>query len=112
MLNMTSDACHYIKFLSLVDAVKFPALDPIEERLLNYLTLGWYSDKKMTVLETMKATPDISPSTVHRRIKTLRKKGLVVLDVDPIDNRIKYIVHTDLTNQYFTQLGQCLYKAI
>lgn len=112
MLNITSDASRYIKFLSLADAVKFPVLDPIEERLLHYITLGWYSDKRMTVLETMKATPDISPSTVHRRIKTLRKKGLVGLDVDPIDNRIKYIVHTDLTNRYFTQLGQCLSKAV
>ena len=66
----------------------------------------------MTVLETMKATPDLSPSTVHRRLKTLRKKGLVTLDVNQIDNRIKYIVHTDLTNRYFTQLGHCLSQAL
>ena len=51
---------------------------------------------------------DISPSTVHRRLKTLRKKGFINLDVDQIDNRIKYIVHTDLTNRYFSHLGQCL----
>ena len=112
MLNISSKALHYIKFLNFVQAVKFPALDPIEERLLNYLAAAWYSDKKMTVLETMKATPDLSPSTVHRRLKTLRKKGLVTLDVNQIDNRIKYIVHTDLTNRYFTQLGHCLSQAL
>ena len=61
MLNISSKALHYIKFLNFVQAVKFPALDPIEERLLNYLAAAWYSDKKMTVLETMKATPGLPP---------------------------------------------------
>ncbi len=111
MLNISSKALLYIKFLSLEQAVEFPALDPLEERLLNYLAVAWYSDKKMTVLETMKATPNFSSSTVHRRLKTLRKKGLIALDVDQIDNRIKYIVHTDLTNRYFTQIGQYLSQA-
>lgn len=66
----------------------------------------------MTVLETMKTTPEISSSTVHRRLKTLRKKGLINLDVDQVDNRIKYIVHTDFTDSYFSHLGQCLAKAV
>ena len=55
---------------------------------------------------------DISPSTVHRRLKTLRKKRLIALDVVQIDNRIKYIVHTELTNSYFAHLGQCLAKPV
>ena len=41
MLNISSKALHYIKFLNFVQAVKFPALDPIEERLLNYLAAAW-----------------------------------------------------------------------
>ena len=102
----------YMKFLHLSQAVnelpQFPSLDPTEERLLNYFASAWFSGKKLTVLETMNRTPEISPSTVHRRLKTLRKKGFINLDVDQIDNRIKYIVHTDLTNRYFAHLGQCL----
>ena len=50
----------------------------------------------------------MSPSTVHRRLKTLRKKGLLHFDVDAQDNRIKYIVKTDLTDQYFAHLGKCM----
>ena len=105
----------YIKFLHLTKAVndlpQFPSLDPMEERLLHYFATAWHSGKKLTVLETMHESSDISPSTVHRRLKTLRKKGLIGLDVDQIDNRIKYIVHTDLTDSYFAYLGQCLSNA-
>jgi DNA-binding MarR family transcriptional regulator len=111
----TKASLAYIKFLHLIQAVnalpQFPSLDPVEERLLNYFASAWYSGKKLTVLETMRASPDISPSTVHRRLKTLHKKGLINLDVDQVDNRIKYIVHTDLTNRYFSYLGKCLSNA-
>ena len=106
----------YIKFLHLTQAVHdlphYPLLDPLEERLLNYFASAWHAGKKLTVLETMHASSDISPSTVHRRLKTLRKKGLIALDVDQIDNRIKYIVQTELTKSYFAHLGQCLSKVI
>jgi DNA-binding MarR family transcriptional regulator len=116
MLDFTSKASLYIKFLGLVKAVnelpQFPALDPAEERLLNYLALIWYSDKKLTVGEAIQASTETSPSTVHRRLKMLRKKGLIYLDVDQIDNRIKYIKHTDLTDLYFLHLGQRLSMAV
>jgi DNA-binding MarR family transcriptional regulator len=116
ILAFNSKASLYIKFLGLVHAVnelpEFPELDPIEERLLTYLALAWHSGKKLTVVETISAAPNASPSTVHRRLKSLRKKGLINLDVDEIDNRIKYIVQTDLTNRYFSQLGKCISKVV
>jgi DNA-binding MarR family transcriptional regulator len=115
ILDFNSKALLYINFLGLVQAAnkqpEFPALDPIEERLLNYLALAWYSYKKLTVVETILAAPNASPSTVHRRLKTLRKKGLINLEIDIMDNRIKYIVPTDLTRLYFSHLGQCLSQA-
>ena len=108
----TEASLAYMKFLHLSQGVnelpQFPSLDPTEERLLNYFASAWFAGKKLTVLETMNRSPAISSSTVHRRLKTLRKKGFISLDVDQIDNRIKYIVHTDLTNRYFAHLGQCL----
>jgi len=116
-VSLNSNASHaYIKFLHLTQAIHdlphYPLLDPLEERLLNYFASAWYAGKKLTVLETMHASSDISPSTVHRRLKTLRKKGLIALDVDQIDNRIKYIVQTELTTSYFAHLGQCLVNAV
>ena len=50
--------------------------DPIEEQLLNLLGALWYEGKKVTVLEAMDLLPEISSSTMHRRLKTLRQKAL------------------------------------
>ena len=112
----TKMALAYVKFLNLTQAVnelpQFPSLDPNEQRLLNYFASAWYLGKKMTVLQVMHTYAEISPSTVHRRLKSLRHKGLIDLDLDPIDNRIKYIVDTELTSRYFTHLGKCLAKAV
>jgi DNA-binding MarR family transcriptional regulator len=48
---------------------------------------------------------------VHRRLKTLRSKGLIDLLVDSSDSRIKYVVATDQTEKYFATLGQALVQA-
>jgi predicted transcriptional regulator len=115
MPNTVKHSESYLKFIHLSQALRalpgLPELDPIEERLLNSLASAWFSEKEATVLETMRTTPDMSPSTVHRRLKTLRKKGLINFDIDVVDNRIKYIVKTDITDQYFAHLGKCMNSA-
>jgi hypothetical protein len=115
MTKKNSDSLSYLKFLHLVEAIRglsdFPALDAVEDRLLNLFAANWHRGKKLTVLEAMAISPDISPTTVHRRLKTLRQKELITLGYDPVDSRIKYIEPTDKANQYFTHLGQCLSQA-
>lgn len=105
----------YLKFLHLVEAIRglsdFPVLDAVEDRLLNLFATAWHQGKKLTVLEAMAISPDVSPTTVHRRLKTLRKKELITLTYDSVDNRIKYIEPTDKANQYFARLSQCLSQA-
>lgn len=102
----------YLRFLSLAAAIHdlpgIPHLDSTEEKLLNLLALNINSGQKVNVLEAMNLVPDASPATVHRRLKTLRKKNMITLNVDAIDNRIKYIEITDVAVEYFTKLGQCL----
>ena len=102
----------YLRFLSLASAIHdlpgIPQLDSTEEKLLNLLALNINSGQKVNVLEAMNLVPDASPATVHRRLKTLRKKNMITLNVDAIDNRIKYIEITDVAVEYFTKLGQCL----
>jgi len=105
----------YLRFLNLLQAVReipsFPALDPVEERLLNILASFWHAGTKITVLEAMNVSREISSTTVHRRLKTLRSKGLIDLLVDSSDSRIKYVVATDQTEKYFATLGQALVQA-
>ncbi|OOZ41790.1 hypothetical protein BOW52_04090 [Solemya elarraichensis gill symbiont] len=105
----------YLKFLHLAQAVKdtqdFPVLDAVEERVLNIFAVAWHKGREITVLEAMKMLPDVSESTVFRRIKSLRQKGMVALSMDTKDRRTRYIRPTELANDYFGKLGNCMKKA-
>ena len=105
---------HYLRFLYLMRTVKQSMqtnADPIEEQMLNLLGAMWYEGKKVTVLEAMALLPDISATTLHRRLKTLRTKGFISMDMDEFDNRVKYVVPTVLANEYFSKLGKSLEEA-
>ena len=116
-MNPTANAhsVTYLKFLNLAQAARalpdFPSLDPVEERLLNLFASTWHTDNKITVLKAMSLSTDVSPTTAHRRLKSMRKKGVIALVSDDLDNRIKYVVPTLLAQHYFAQLGQCLDEA-
>ena len=106
----------YTKFLRLVQAIRdlptFPLLDPLEERLLNQLAGQWHVGAKVTVLQAMEMSADVSAATVHRRLKTLRQKGMLTLTEHETDNRIRYLAPTKLTTQYFAKMGRCLDMAL
>ena len=112
MSKPSKAASTYLKFLNLVQAVRaessFPAVDPVEERLLNHFAAAWHSGNPLTVVEAMNKLSDLSPATVHRRLTALRNKGLVTFEIDPADKRIKYVVGTDIATAYFAQLSKCL----
>jgi len=114
-LLQTNGTVSYLKFLNLLEAVKglpsFPSLDPVEERLLNTFAVLWQVGAPVTVLQSMEILDSTSPATVHRRLKTLRKKGFIALKVDESDNRVKFIRPTDLANTYFAKLEECLKTA-
>lgn len=115
MSGQSSHSSAYLRFLSLVQGVRalpdFPDLDPVEERLLNLFASVWHSGKKITVLQAMGMSTDVSSTTAHRRLKSLRKKGVITLVADEADNRVKYVQPTGVAQQYFNQLGQCMEQA-
>ena len=105
----------YLRFLNLMQAVRtlpaYPAIDALEERLLNVLAASWAQDKQITVLTATAMLDDTSATTLHRRLKSMRAKGLIDLQVDSFDFRVKYVVPTALTQHYFSELGACMHKA-
>jgi DNA-binding MarR family transcriptional regulator len=105
----------YLRFLNLMQAVRtlpaYPAIDALEERLLNVLAASWAQDKQITVLTATAMLDDTSATTLHRRLKSMRAKGLIDLQVDSVDFRVKYVVPTPLTQHYFSELGACMHKA-
>lgn len=115
MKNDVKASATYVRFLNLIQAVRelptFPTVDPVEERLLHALAASWHKDQQVTVLEAMRLAVDVSPTTLHRRLKSLRSKGLLALKVDDVDTRIKYVVPTEKTTEYFAAFGNCLEAA-
>ena len=115
MSKPSSKSAVYLKFLNLVQALRemptFPAIDATEERLLNQLAAAWSVGKQVTVLEAMQLETDSSPTTIHRRLKSLRKKGVIELTMDETDNRVKYVSPTALAIEYFSKMSQCLVTA-
>lgn len=105
----------YQKFINLAIATEqlseLPSLDPIEKRLLALLSHSWSNNKKITVVETMNITNELSTSTIFRYIKKLRQKGYLELIVDEIDNRVKYVSPTKQCDKYFSKLGKLLVEA-
>lgn len=116
MLGKTLDTSNYLKFLTLVQEVRvspeYGEVSLSEERLLNHLAASWSTNQKVTVLQAMSADSDISYSTAHRLLKSLRLKNFIMLVTDERDTRVKYVVPTDKTNQYFNHLGRCLDRAV
>ena len=76
-----------------------------------WLAAAWGQGQKVTVLQAMGMSDDSSPTTVHRRLKSLRKKGFIGLHEDETDNRVKFIEPTAQADEYFARLGQCLEAA-
>jgi len=113
MLLKTSSA--YLRFLNLASAIRditaFPEMDSVEESLLNAVVLADFNKSALTVLQAMEILPNVSSSTASRRLKTLRKSGLVELVGDAGDERIRYVMPTPLAQRYFAQMGECLRQA-
>ncbi|KXW55153.1 MarR family winged helix-turn-helix transcriptional regulator [Ferrovum sp. PN-J185] len=105
----------YLKFVNLVNSLKdlptFPQMDALETRLIHVLASAWQQDTKVSILDAINMIPDISYSTVHGRIKDLKDKGMIGVEIDAHDKRIKYIIPTKKTNFYFEKMGECLIKA-
>lgn len=102
----------YLRFINLASAIRglptFPALDAVEEQVLNGLAVTWATGANITVLEAMRLSATTSATTIHRRLNTLRQKGLIELREDEADNRIKYVMPTQVAKEYFAKLGQCM----
>lgn len=115
MATPSSFSQTYVKFFNLMRAIRQKdqlfALDPVEERLLNSFAAVWGAGRLLSASEAAVIVEDVAPRTVQRRVVSLLKKGLLRVESDENDSRIKYFFATDKTSQYFEELSQCLEQA-
>jgi hypothetical protein len=105
----------YLKFFNLVKAIRQKdslfALDPVDERLLSSFAAVWGAGQHLTASDAAHIVADVAPRTVQRRVAALLEKGLLRVESDENDNRIKYLHATDKTNRYFEEISKCLDQA-
>ena len=114
MSNPTRPADIYLRFLNLAQALRglpaLPALDPLEERILSVVGVARQSEERLSVRDLMAIDDLGAPATVHTRLKSMRKKGWIVL-ADTEDSRRKQVELTPAALTHFDQLSDCLLQA-
>ena len=87
----------YMRILQLSKAMRngdqLKVLDPLEERILEIIVSSRQKNERLSVKDLMANSNLGSPSTLHSRLKSMRKKGWIKLE-DTEDARRKQL---DLT---------------
>ncbi|KDP83428.1 winged helix-turn-helix domain-containing protein [Cupriavidus basilensis] len=111
---MTRPADIYLRFLQLAEALRglpaLPALDPLEERILELVARASQTQERLSVRDMMANSDLGSPATLHARLKSMRKKGWITLS-DTEDARRKQVELTQAALRHFDKLSECLVKA-
>ena len=104
----------YLRFLQLSEALRglptLPALDPLEEKILEVVARASQNKARLSVKDMMARSELGSPATLHGRIATMCDKGWIMLD-ETEDARRKQIELTQAALRHFDKLSECLLKA-
>ena len=113
-MTKTRPADIYVRFLQLSEALRglpsLPELDPLEERILALVARAAQGQERLSVRDVMGNQDLGAPATVHNRLKSMRRKGWIML-ADTEDARRKRIELTQAALQHFDRLSQCMLRA-
>jgi DNA-binding MarR family transcriptional regulator len=111
---MTRPADIYLRFLQLTEALRglptLAALDPLEERILEFVARATQTKNRLSVRDMMAQSELGSPATLHARITSMREKGWLQL-TDTEDARRKQIDLTPAALKHFDKLADAFAKA-
>ena len=111
---MTRPADIYLRFLQLAEALRglpaLPSLDPLEERILEFVARAGQTKDRLSVRDMMAQSELGSPATLHARITSMRDKGWLQL-TDTEDARRKQIELTPAALRHFDKLAEAFAKA-
>lgn len=105
----------YIDFISkrhsLRESVSLPAIDPLEERLVEIIASASESNKPLSVTELINMSELGSPTTLHQRLTMLRTKGWIELAYTN-NARRRQLQLTPDGFRYFDKLAKCMISSI
>ncbi len=112
--TMTRPADIYFRFLQLADALRglptLPALDPLEQRILECVARVAQTNERLSVRDIMAKSELGSPATLHARLTSMRGKGWVRLG-DTEDARRKQVELTPAALRHFDKLSEAFLRA-
>jgi hypothetical protein len=85
---------------------------PICEKLLGVIAIANGKGAPYTVSEVMSLHNLGSPGTIHRRLESLRRGGLIEQIQKNEDRRTKYLVPTEMANRFFTNMDYVMEQAV
>lgn len=91
----------------LVSLRKLPPLSELsgdEERLLFALYALWEMQGSLSISDVYDIHGEKSSSTAYRHLMSLKKKGLVLVEIDGADKRKRHVKFTKYAEQLFTAL--------
>ena len=78
----------YLRFLQLAEAIRglpaLPPLDPLEERILSWIARASREEQRLSVRDMMSQDELGAPATIHGRLKSMRAKGWITLNGEPL----------------------------
>ena len=103
----------YMRILQLSKAMRngdqLKVLDPLEERILEIIVSSRQKNERLSVKDLMANSDLGSPSTLHSRLKSMRKKGWIKLE-DTEDARRKQLDLTTETLKYFDTFSRMMLR--
>ena len=107
----------YIRFLNSIDVIDvtggWKKLDPLEEALLNKLFLmTTIQNEPILVGDLISISTLGSQATLHGRVKSLERKGLINLMADKNDARKKHVYPTQLAMKRYEMLSDNFERAL
>jgi DNA-binding Lrp family transcriptional regulator len=107
----------YLRYLVLAETLRksnidLSNIDEIGKKLLETIAIKSAQGQPMVVTQTMELSDIASPATIHRRIETLKKAGLIKVFQTEQNQKIKYLVPTQTSIDYFEKLGKLMASAI
>jgi hypothetical protein len=107
----------YLRYLVLAEALRkssidLSGIDDVGEKLLEAIAIRSAQGQPLVVTQTMELSDIASPATIHRRIGILLKAGLIQVKQTEQNQKIKFLVPTQMSIDYFDKLGKLMTAAM
>ncbi len=106
----------YLRYLVLAEALRksnidLSGIDDIGKKLLEAIAITSDHGQPLVVTQTLELSEIASPATIHRRIEILKKAGLIQVMQTEQNQKIKFLVPTQISIDYFDKLGKLMASA-